>query len=136
MGMYTELILKCIIKSDTPREVNQILDFLFNRDCKQDVENLAIPTHPFFNCGRWRFIGSCSSYYHIPWASSRYSEDYLFTRSDLKNYDDEIAKFIDWLTPYIDAAPGQCIGWSWYEEESQPTLLLMPEVESAKSLHT
>jgi transposase InsO family protein len=46
----------------------------------------------------------------------------------LKNYDNEIKHFIDWLTPYIDQEDGECIGWSWYEEDDKPTLLFKGKV--------
>lgn len=124
MGMYTELVFKADIKSDLPADVRTILHAMFSpRDvAKVDVE---LPDHPFFKCPRWQMIGACSSYYHIPWATSRFEDDYIFSRSDLKNYDDEINKFIDWVKPYIAAPPGHCIGWSWYEESNVPTLILM-----------
>ena len=76
-------------------------------------------------------VGQCSSFYHIPFATSRYANPnspekkggYVFSRSDLKNYGGEIAKFLDWVDPYVDELPGKCIGWTWYEEEDQPTLI-------------
>jgi len=122
MGMFTELVLKCGIKSDAPEDVKLILRNMFNGEGDiREIDNL--PEHEFFKCERFHHLGSCSSYYHIPWATSKYAEDYIFSRSDLKNYDNEISKFIDWLMPYIDEKPGYCIGWSWYEEETKPTLL-------------
>lgn len=124
MGMYTELVLKCGIKDSAPKVVIDVLDKLFNGSV-DEVE--VLPDHEFFKCPRWECIGSCWSYYHIPFALSKFQHDEiskdLFSRSDLKNYDNEIAKFIDWLMPYIDEEPGYCIGWSWYEEETKPTLL-------------
>ena len=49
----------------------------------------------------------------------------LFSRSDLKNYDREIELFFDWLRPLTCALPGDCIGWQWYEEHDEPTLVKM-----------
>lgn len=128
MGMYTELVLKCQIKDNLPDDVRAVLKHLF----KEGDEPKSLPDHAFFKCPRWMMIGQCSSFYHHPAALSDYwtghgNDDnrggYIFSRSDLKNYDDEIAKFIDWVMPYIDEMDGQCIGWSWYEEETEPTLL-------------
>ncbi|NGY04740.1 hypothetical protein [Solimonas terrae] len=121
MGMYTELVLKADVKRDLPREVEAVLQHLFNgEECPKEL-----PQHRFFECERWEHIGSMSSYYHIPWAVSRYHDGRIFSRSDLKNYDGEIAAFVSWLMPYLDEPDGKCIGWSWYEEGDTPELLLM-----------
>lgn len=127
MGMYTELVLKCQIKEDAPADVKSVIAHMF---CGDDAPE-KLPDHPFFGLTRWNFIGSCSSFYHHPEAVNScpkfdYTESqYIFSRSDIKNYDGEIESFIDWLKPYIDAPEGQCIGWSWYEEEQQPTLIII-----------
>ena len=123
MGMYTELVLKTEVNTNLPMDVEAVLQHLFNGADAPET----LPEHPFFNCGRWPFIGRSSSYYHVPWSTSRYEENYIFSRSDLKNYDGEIAKFISWLTPYISELNGTCIGWSWYEEEDKPTLIILGE---------
>lgn len=126
MGMYTELVLKCRIKEKPPRQVKEVLHYLFV-DRYSDMPER--PTHPFFQTPRWHMIGGSSSFYHHPKAtSSMYEVDYsdsiyIFSRSDLKNYDNEIALFLDWIDPYLDNLPGECIGWTWYEEDEQPTLI-------------
>ena len=123
MGMYTELVLKCQLKENLPVEVMDIIMFMFkggNR-CSPPA---TLPDHEFFKCGSWMMIGASSSFYHIPWKVNDLEENYLFSRSDLKNYGDEIEEFVDWLTPYIETG-GQrtCIGWSWYEGAIEPRLL-------------
>ena len=42
-------------------------------------------------------------------------------RANLKNYDNEIDKFLHWLTPYIDTEG--FIGYTRYEEYDDPTLI-------------
>ena len=127
MGMYTELVLKCQIKEDAPADVKSVIAHMF---CGDDAPE-KLPDHPFFGLTRWYFIGSCSSFYHHPEVVNScpkfdYTKSqYIFSRSDIKNYDGEIESFIDWLKPYIDAPEGQCIGWLWYEEEQQPTLIII-----------
>ena len=121
--MYTELVVKCSIKENIDDNVKNILDYLFNG---AELDKAKIPDHEFFKCERWHFIGSGSSCYHIPFALSKWDYSigsYLFSRSDLKDYNAEIEKFIDWIDQYIDETPGMCIGWSWYEEYNEPTLL-------------
>ena len=81
--MYTELVLKCEIKKDTPVEARCILEFLFGTG--DDIpKEIIIPNHPFFKCERWSTIGRCSSYYHTPFPLSEFKEDYIFSRSDFK----------------------------------------------------
>lgn len=125
MGMYTEMVLNCTVKGDTPADVLAVLRYMFNDDDRPD-EN---PDHAFFRCDRWPMLGGCSSHYFIPFALSKiesptYVRDhYLSTRSDLKNYDGEIDKFVDWVWPYVDASPGDFLGYKRYEEDDHPTLL-------------
>lgn len=95
------------------------MDHLFNAGPQPD----HIPDHPFFRCTRWDAIGSGWSFYHAPFSLSKMEKGYIFSRSDIKNYDDEIRHFLDWLRPYIAPVVGRCIGWTWYEEADQPTLL-------------
>jgi hypothetical protein len=123
MGSYTELVLKARVKSIIPDNVEAILNFMFNDAGEPAPETW--PDHQFFKCDRWQALGRSNSYYHVPWTNSRYADGYIFSRSDLKNYDDEISHFINWLTQYLDDEPGNCIGWSWYENEHQPTLLVL-----------
>jgi hypothetical protein len=125
MGMYTELVLKCEIKKDTPPDVIAVLRHLF----ADDNIPATLPEHEFFKCGAWSRIGSCSSFYHHPRPVNDYNTESsfqaarIFSRSDLKNYDGEIEKFIDWVSPYLDCDEEQCIGWSWYEECDSPMLI-------------
>lgn len=121
MGMYTELIIKCRIKRDAPAKVLEILEYMFGPSEQYDPVDL--PDHPFFKCERWMAIGDCHSHYHIPAVLNYYKDTRLFSRSDLKNYGDEIGQFLDWLNPYIVGDPGGCIGWVWYEEWDEPELI-------------
>lgn len=119
MGMYTELVLKVKIKHDIPTTDRDVLEYLFNGGERPKV----VPGHAFFEKPNWDMIGRCSSYYHTPFSLSKIEGRHLFSRSDLKNYDGEIEAFLDWLRPMIDELEDRCIGWTWYEEESSPTLI-------------
>lgn len=121
MGMYTELILKCQLKRDLPSSVKNVINGLV--EGWEEIENP--PEHEFFKCERWQRLFSMNSFYHHPESFADYQQGYLFVRSDLKNYDGEIEKFIEWIKPYVDFADGKtCIGWKWYEEDEKPTLIL------------
>lgn len=124
--MYTELVLKCQIKANAPEDVMDVIRYMFAGGERPE----KLPEHEFFTLPRWNFIGNCCSFYHHPSVVNScpkfdYSEgQYIFSRSDIKNYSGEIQAFLDWVKPYIDAMKGQCIGWTWYEEELQPTLII------------
>ena len=127
--MYTELVLKCETNEEIPENVTQVLEYLFGTG----LEPKTFPEHPFFSLPRWRAVGNCSSFYHHPEKLSSivksltWNSMYIFSRSDLKNYDGEIEAFIDWVTPYLRTYGKTCIGWKWYEEDAEPTLIFVGE---------
>ena len=152
MGMYTELVFKGFLKDNLPKEVREVLHYLFdddeNSECwtrgndwakikekypekvffsNDDIQKeFWRPTidHNFFRCPWWRDIANSSSYYHVPQSFKCLQKDrYIFTRCDLKNYHGVIEEFVEWSKPYLDMEEGSCIGWYWYEEYAKPTLL-------------
>ncbi len=126
--MYTELYICCKIKKELPGDVLAILNHLFSENWPK-ITSTELPEHEFFKCDRWSCIGSMASYYFVPESINLFKYDdignyyTLISRSDLKNYDNEIAKFIDWLMPYIEMDSGDYIGHYRYEEDIIPTLL-------------
>lgn len=127
MGMYTELILGCKLKKDTPEDVIQILKFLVGDGEKPK----ALPCHEFFTSARWDIALTMSSYYFAICESlqkfwkDKISETWIIsTRSNIKNYDNEIEKFLDWLKPYIHQGSGQrnFFAISCYEASEEPTI--------------
>ena len=123
MGTYTELVLKCTLKNDLPQKVDAALRYLF---CDNYPTPTELPDHEFFKKPRWEAVGKSGSYYHCPRPLYFYDGKYLFTRTDLKNYDDEIATFLDWLMPYMSCPPGKFIGWVFCEQSREPEFIHMP----------
>lgn len=123
MGMYTEILVKADVNvnnlSDTEKSV---LNYLFNDGDRPD----SLPDHPFFTLDRWSQIGRMSSFCHHPKAVNSVSDcgEYIFSRSDIKNYNGEIEQFFDWFKPLTTARNGKCIGYKWYEEDDVPTLII------------
>jgi hypothetical protein len=135
MGMYTELIFGASLKKDTPKEVIDILQYLM-KPTKKDKEKLTIPDHPFFSCDRWRMIFTCSSFYfgvnesvRKMWFEEIGYQWRISTRSNLKNYDSEIEKFLDWIKPYIESGSGwnEFYAIVCYEEARKPTIYYLFE---------
>lgn len=116
MGTYTELVIKTRIRTEDP-QVLKILTYMFDKNSLTNSEvPVDLPEHSFFKMPRWNAIGSCNSFYHIPCTLNYFHDNYLFSRSDLKNYDNEIELFIDWLSPYIPYDEGAVIGWVCMEQ--------------------
>ena len=71
---------------------------------------------------------TCSSYYFNAQPVHVFEYDvigrcwFLTNISNLKNYDSEIEKFLDWISPYIEDTG--FFGYMRYEEDDFPTLLI------------
>lgn len=125
MGMYTQLHYGAQLKKDVPDEVVELLRYMVGeRD-----ETPLLPDHPLFRTDRWRYMLRCDSYYfdykttHLLRHDDIAGQFYFNVTTNLKNYDDEIAKFVNWIAPYIDKMPGDFLGYYRYEEDETPTLL-------------
>jgi hypothetical protein len=127
MGMYTELVLAIELKSSIEPQVIKILSYMVGDN---EVEPVILPDHPLFKTPRWSFMLEGDSYYFDGVTNSILKEDnlfpeqptyYLTIRCNLKNYDDEIDKFLDWIKPYTESKG--FIGYKRYEEDKEPTLL-------------
>ena len=143
--MYTELIFGASIKAEgLPEEVLDVLKYLFNYNEITDwqeyykTQPIKLPNHPFFKCDRWDIITSCSSYYFAVRNTHRNIEfDEISntwncsSRASLKNYDDDIEQFLDWIKPYIEQGSGERDFYAivCYEEQSEPTIYYLKEAE-------
>lgn len=134
MGMYTELVFGCSLKKDAPDEVVNILRYLSDNN---DAYESFLPQHPFFNCNRWRLIGSNSSCYfggasHFQFIVDSIMGYRISLRCNIKNCDNEIQKFIDWIMPYVNYGAGynELLGYYIYEKDIEPTLIYRVKVEN------
>ena len=125
MGMYTELNIGVNLREDTPQNVIDILTHMLNDyHCEETPE---LPKHPLFETGRWRFMLCSDSYYFDGHTDSsmlqdRISKEYeLNVRTNLKNYDGEIEKFMDFICPYLKTYG--FLGYTRYEEADDPRLI-------------
>lgn len=125
MGMYTGLILDCYLKEETFWSWWDIILYLTDR-ANNPLPGI-LPKHPFFECKRWREIGAGGSAYldeDFP-ANSTFKdlgeEQYhLHISCNLKNYDKEIERFLEWIEKYIHIFR---YGWIRYEECKLKTLI-------------
>ncbi|AGO48309.1 hypothetical protein Phi17:1_gp33 [Cellulophaga phage phi17:1] len=124
MGMYTELIFGAELKQDTPENVIESLKYMMG-DVEEKPENFPLPD------GRCEWLFKGSSYYFgiNRAASSMWFDDIseswsISTRSNIKNYGDEIESFLEWIKPYIDSGRGcrDMYAIVTYEESDTPDI--------------
>ena len=128
MGMYTEIYVKVVLKENVDYNVINILKYMLGMD-DVELEDLTLPSHRLFATERWHCMLRSCSHYHIPYSVKLFEYNeisnnyYLVVRSDFKNYQGEIGKFFDWITPYIEKYGDKTfIGYSLYEEDDEPKL--------------
>lgn len=123
MGMYTELNIGVDLAPSTPDNVIKILDYMLG-DEEVDID---IPDHPLFQTEGWRYMLRSDSYYFDGRTDSSITYDVitkrynLNVRCNLKNYDGEISKFLDFIFPYVRTYG--FIGYTRYEEFELPYLI-------------
>lgn len=124
MGMYTEIRINCKLKNDAPKEVINILIYLATGE---DFYKKSIPDHEFFKSERWEYIFRMTSAYFDDERCSavvKWGDHFrILSVSNLKNYDHEIQKFLEWLYPYVDAEPNEIFAKYRYEESEDDTLI-------------
>jgi len=119
--MYTELIFGAELKTETPIEVINTLKYM--------VGDIDEPTNILYKENRNPLMGS--SYYfgvNRPVSKMYYDEIskawVLSSRANIKNYNDEIEKFLGWIKPFINSGSGNRDMYAIviYEEQDTPTI--------------
>jgi hypothetical protein len=128
MGMYTEIIFGAGLKEETPKDVIDVIQRMVNGD--DLIDNL--PDHDFFRSERKWLMKSGGSYYFPGILEAKFWFDdisnnwFLHFRTNIKNYDNEIEKFLDWIKPYLGQGVGSRGGGFYaivtYEESEEPTI--------------
>jgi hypothetical protein len=129
MGMYTEIYINADLKENTPKEVIQILLAICNGHMGDEV----LKNKP----SRWRCLFANASYY-TPLTScgqlsysdigGHYS---ILGKGDIKNYEDEIQEFFEWIKPYCQNDYEESfIGYYRYEESREPTLIYTDNIDT------
>jgi hypothetical protein len=134
MGMYTALHFTAALKRDVPDDVVNILRYMLDRG--GEWSEPPTPDHPLFETARWDFMLNADSYYFeadthsalVPYPTSGFG---LSITCNFKNYTGELASFLDWILPFVDARPGEFLGYHQYEEDEHPTLIYYPTKEVA-----
>ncbi len=144
MGHYTELQCKIKLRKDTPDNVVSILKrVLIERDLGHDkvlfdTKDVFKPEldHDFFKCERWYMLFLSTNWGDIQGGKMYQEKEYLVVdlHTEFKNYDSEIDKFIDWITPFIvGRKKKQYVGW-WQSESMDSRINIYIERDAEKLL--
>lgn len=109
MGMYTDFALRfSILKSDKDFDlIMSVIEHMTDIDINEPP---TLPNHFLFRTSRWgmmaksgrSFIRNVNYHDHVD----------LMLIGEFKNYEDEIAHFINWITPHLYDS---LTGYSHYE---------------------
>lgn len=124
--MYTEIIFGAGLKKELPETVVSAIKKLV---AGEDLGETA-PDHSFFKSERPWLLRSAGSYCFTGtvepkfWFDEIANQWFLHFRTNIKNYDSEIEKFIDWIKPHIGQGVGERNFFAvvTYEEASEPTI--------------
>lgn len=148
MGMYTEFIFGCALREDTPRICIEALDYVINGEEKkpryenpitceeklyndtfidrilsvEEIENFA----DFYDLSRlcYSFSGYFGAGENDPcfYYDSVIKAYRISIRSDIKNYENQIDRFLEYIEPYIKSGSGSndIYAYVLYEENEYP----------------
>lgn len=115
MGMYTDFHLHDVyVKTTSPPWVLKALKWMCGSREDYPDDWQGFKDHPLFETTRWKWM--------LPTDALVEGRRLSFT-SSLKNYEDEIGKFLDWLEPHVGGV--DFVGYYRYEEFVNPTLIYM-----------
>ncbi len=121
--MYTELIFGASLKADTPESAVKTIQALIDDDMEAVRLNsgLVFSRNPF-NSGHGYF--GLDRPVLAFWQSEYTKQWHLSTRSNLKNYEQDIELFLEWIKPLIDQGSGvrDMYAIVTYEECEEPAI--------------
>lgn len=124
MGMYTELIFGVRLKENTPTDVIETLQYmtgLTDYEPEKLLFDLNIYRNPLSGGSYYFGVHSCVTKMWYDDIAKAWS---ISSRANIKNYNSEIEKFLEWIKPYIDSGSGlrDMYAIVTNEESEEPTL--------------
>lgn len=129
MGMYTELVVNCELKSSISDGALKTLRYLMG---ELDTIPDNYPFDPNLSRYRGLLIRASAYFPHTPNSTQLYYDwnHYILTaRCSLKNYNHEIEHFLKWLKPLISGGSGwrNMYAMVMHEEAVRPTIYYLNE---------
>ena len=128
MGMYTELILGCEFSKNTPDVLIKALDHVIN----YPEEEVDMNVQKFIREYDLNYLLFGSSYYFgvnrssaMFWKDTIDNSYHISTRSNIKNYTNQIEKFLEYIKPYVERGSGyehRIYAYVQYESDEFPTV--------------
>lgn len=137
MGNYSTLKLSVDLKTDEEELVN-VLDFMMSRRTHKNAQTELVEQegitldHKLFQTERWARMlhGGMSEFDEMSEPVLTYErvpntefDNYIHfsCHFTIKNYDDEIGCFLDYLSNYLYSKEGTVVGFFYYDEWERPT---------------
>ena len=129
MGYYTAIHFDGKLKRNIPEHVIKTLKYMLDAYATLETSRDQIPfplnedgnPSPLAHTDRWNSLFVMSSaYFHAETESYMQQvrdDTYLHVVANLKNYDDEIEKFMCWIAPFIEAEANSWIGFALTEDD-------------------
>ena len=132
--MYTELIFGAKLKKETPEKVINALKYILG-DIEEKPKDFPLPK------GRCEWLFRCSSYYFgvnkslcKMWLDDLDKSYHISTRSNIKNYENEIETFLNWIKPFIEDGSGEREMYAIVTyEESEPKIYYLTNPNNKES---
>ena len=139
--MYTELIFGCKLSKSTPKVCLDALNHVING--KED-DTVSEEVQSFITKYSLDYLCWCSSYYFgvcesisKMWYDSISNSWRISIRSSIKNYNNEIERFLDYIKNYVERGSGdrEIYAYVTYEKAEFPTIYAltgvynMPEIK-------
>ena len=129
--MYTELIFEAELSKDTPKGLIDAFTTVSRKDTGIEVTSNKLEISKFIEKFDLNMLVNCCSAYFPAQQSffnmyyNKYSDTYgIFIRSDLKNYEQQINEFLEFIKPYVVMGCGSndIYAYVLYELDEQPTI--------------
>ena len=129
--MYTEFIFEAELSKDTPKGLIDAFTTVSRKDTGIEVTSNKLEISNFIEKFDLNMLVNCCSAYFPAQQSffnmyyNKYSDTYgIFIRSDLKNYEQQINEFLEFIKPYIIMGCGSndIYAYVLYELDERPTI--------------
>ena len=129
--MYTELIFEAELSKDTPKGLIDAFTTVSGKDTGIEVTSSKLEISNFIEKFDLNMLVNCCSAYFPAQHSffnmyyNKYLNTYgIFIRSDLKNYEQQINEFLEFIKPYVVMGCGSndIYAYVLYELDERPTI--------------